>query len=1021
MNGCFKSASWSDSPFCGQVQSRIQTVVIALVVCLIQVGSVYSQLTPQSSLLRTLRTNEVDDRNAKIGLALDAARVAAEAELFDLSFEAVKRACGEGPPIAKPQIQSSLLGGQTNNTPRVVAGRPGYQVPEVSVQYGAKLFSLVDKWKSKKAPPERVLEALEQLVFPISRPNEILLLSNAPSVSPNSSSYDFIFAKPKTTRYLSFELIELAGKNQTLPALVEKLEKMRVHPNSQSQATAMLIYAQRVSGQKDAAAKSLDDLLAHPVSIESTLPLYHALTQVIPDVGETSIIPVKTSVPLLTKLLKQNVTRMDIRAAILELVQQVIASGNQADFDACVAMVVDMINQMPGAEQNTINYMLENFYRNLVEECKRQGKAAMAVEISTRAVDVRAELGLGWQGSTIEAGEMASFAELQPDVLRRTLRKILIDRPLVKLEQLNLALRPQVSAAPDFFHLSKATEKLERFSPYPGSKAISLLDLLLNQSDNEGQAGAVVKELLANASENNDVKRFLAGWLNLRNEMQGRPVDSELAKLANFESDKEYIDWWKSLPMPAAIELFYQRTRKGTVNEELQVAFEQKFTDEQPLNVVSEARYRRRLAAEKSLVDANRLKHWIVSYEPISWQNEDIVPFWTIDEKQKAESLGGAWYSQLIFRYPLPANSSIKFTADRRDRKMDGLYCGGVTTLSFDEQQGVCYAIAPNVRVLGQFTSQSANPTRVIEGTFKDNLLNMKMGEKTIDVLDYSAKTIPFVGLASYGVRPSAFSDVVIATPAQLLREVSMLDEELTGWTASLLQHGLPKLAGRIESAESNDPASYENLEVSPMWTVVDNELRAGKSLAEVEDPKSKKDANEHQSESTLEPESDQGLVSSPRQANQSNMTYSRPLCEDEQIEYEFYHQPEIQNASPSIGRIAYLIRDGKITLKWIATNQVTRQAEAEPNYLGDDPAAEILAPVKLEANAWNRVQVRIEKGKAIISIAGADVYRRPLEKNHVSRFGFYCNPQEDQVRIRKVVLKGDWPTVLPKDLWELK
>lgn len=41
---------------------------------------------------------EGDDRTAKFGLALEAASVAAEAELFDLSFEAIKRICAEGPP-----------------------------------------------------------------------------------------------------------------------------------------------------------------------------------------------------------------------------------------------------------------------------------------------------------------------------------------------------------------------------------------------------------------------------------------------------------------------------------------------------------------------------------------------------------------------------------------------------------------------------------------------------------------------------------------------------------------------------------------------------------------------------------------------------------------------------------------------------------------------------------------------------------------------------------------------------------
>ena len=988
-----------------------QVLLVALVILLDPTVSLFAQ-SPRYSI-STPTTGEEDERTAKLSLALDAASVAAEAGLFDLSFEAVQRVCQQGPPIAKPQIQSSLLGGQPNTATRVVSGRPGYQVPEVAVKYGARLFGILDKWKSKQAPAERIAEALDQIVFPANRPNEILLFSNAPSVDENSYSYEFTFSKPRPTRYLAFELIELAWKNKTLPTLIDKLEKMRALPSSQTNAVAMLVYAKRVTGQPEAASKVLEELVANPFAVDSTMSLYHALTQAVPEVGEAAVVQAAATTPILTKLLKQSVARMDIRGAALQQIALAIESDDQATLDTYVAMMVDSINQMPGTDQNTINYMLERFYRNLAEECKRLGKAAMSVEISTRAADVRTELG---QGVTLESSMIASFAELQPEVRLKALRKMLVERPLVKLEQFSFAPTPPASTVPAFFHLTPDSDNWKKLLPYEGSKAISLLDLLLNETESQGNSADLVKELLANSSENNDVKRFLAVWLNLRAEKRGQPLDAELAKLAKFENEKEYIDWWMTLPVPPALELLYQGMQKEVPSEELQAAFEAKFTNEQPSMVSSDMRYQRRIAADKSMVDANRLKHWVISYEPISWQAEDRPPTWTFNEKHQLECFGGAWYGQLIFRYPLPLNSTIKVTADRTDKKGDGLYCGGVTTLCFDTQQGLSYAMAPNTRVLGQFTAQASSPTRALEGTFKDNSLQVKLGEKAIEVLDYGAKPVPFVGLANYGQQPSLFSDLEITAAAAIPREVSLLDEGLTGWSAGLFRHALPKLTGHIESSESDTPTSYNEDDAPPMWKMVDNELRDGKEGDEAE---TKEETNED-----VYPDDNpynQDQLSIQRKAKQSSLTYSRPLCEGESIEYEFFHQPETQNASPSIGRIAYLIRDGKISLKWIAVNNNPIKPEAESSNIGEDPASEVLATIKLESNAWNRVQVRIEGGKVVLSIAGTDVYRRPLEKDSVARFGFYCDPQKDQVRIRNVVLKGDWPTELPKDLLELK
>lgn len=974
--------------------------------------SAFGQIFASQTMIRQLGTPEVDSQFAKIDLALEAAYVAAEAELFDVSFEIVERVCAEGTPVSRPQIQSSLLGGQSQVQSRIVAASPSFQTAEVASPFGTKLFGIIDKWTEKKASPESMEKALLHIVFPSDRPNGILLYSNALPQNSTSTNYDFRFSTAKPPRYLAFELIELAAKNKTLPRLVEKIEGMQKHPSSQAQAASMLVYAERISGHPDAAVKILGDQLDNPVAAENVMPLYHGMTRTIPDVDEKTATPLASSFPLLNKLLKQHISRMDIRNALMQQLGWIIEIGDQTAFDAYVAMIVDSIQQSPGIRPESVNYMLENFYRNLTEECKRKGKPQLAISVSSHGFDVLFEL---LRGSALDIETLARFGDVQPEVWLKSLRKAFIERPLLRMEQFSFKQIPQSAHAPDFFHIPSPNAKFKKLLPYEDASTISLLDLFLNQTEIDADNSGLIKELLANVAENDDIKRFLAVWINFRNEKRGKPQDTEITKLAIFENDKEYLDWWALLPSQAAWELIIHRIRKEPQNADLQAAYETRFwksTVPELSSISTELQYWRRLASDKSLVKADRLKHWIVSFEPINSRNETQVPLWTIDANQQVESFGGASSCHLIFRYPLPVNSTIKVTSACTEKMSDGVFIGGVSMLSMDTQQRAMYFMATNSRVLGQTTEKITAPSRTIESTIGEKGLSFKFDDKTIQVLEHDPKTVPFVGLASYGTKPAVYSNVAITSPVSIPREVSLLDEGLTGWTTCVFRHALPKLASRIELKDSQSANSSNQEERKPIWKMVEKELRAGKTEAELADQ------NTNDSK---------GSTEDPKKGNShSNISYIRPLCDGESFEYEFFYQPEKQIASPTIGHIAYIFQDENIALKWMASSDEVPSNDGStnnqiPDKTANDPAAENLAPIKLEANAWNRMQVRLEGGKVVLAIDGKDVYRRPLEKESVARFGLYCEYNKEQIRVRNAVLKGNWPAEIPKDLWELK
>ncbi len=118
------------------------------------------------------------------------------------------------------------------------------------------------------------------------------------------------------------------------------------------------------------------------------------------------------------------------------------------------------------------------------------------------------------------------------------------------------------------------------------------------------------------------------------------------------------------------------------------------------------------------------------------------------------------------------------------------------------------FALAPNSRVLGQFSALT-QPVRTIEGSLREHSVTLKVGDKSAEVVDFNALAVPFVGLASYGSNSATFSEIQIHSPGPIPREVALLDEGLTGWSAGWFGHPLPQLPGKVESGGGSNEVTY--------------------------------------------------------------------------------------------------------------------------------------------------------------------------------------------------------------------
>src|SRR5581483_11885076 len=68
---------------------------------------------------------------------------------------------------------------------------------------------------------------------------------------------------------------------------------------------------------------------------------------------------------------------------------------------------------------------------------------------------------------------------------------------------------------------------------------------------------------------------------------------------------------------------------------------------------------------------------------------------------------------------------------------------------------------------------------------------------------------------------------------------------------------------------------------------------------------------------------------------------------------------------------------------------------------------------VSLKANEWNRLQLSLTGDSVKIEVNGVAVCERKLEASDDSTFGLFHYKNRTSVRVRNVVLTGDWPDKL--------
>ena len=382
----------------------------------------------------------------------------------------------------------------------------------------------------------------------------------------------------------------------------------------------------------------------------------------------------------------------------------------------------------------------------------------------------------------------------------------------------------------------------------------------------------------------------------------------------------------------------------------------------------------------------NRLKYWVVASGQAGWLSARgaVEPMWLAQDGHILH-MTGTRNDVLFLRFPLVGE--FDFTCEAHQGGTigtdGGLVYGGLQFQPVSDQLMVYDAdIAHSAVRQNPFLQHGVwaafNRLSIVSNTTG---ASFEANRHPVWFDGAAARQSPWIGLRAFDDRRPLFRNVTLTGRPEIPRAVRMSEgNELRGWRSHFHNETQPPFAGAAvpQAAEGELAPAYA-------WTIQDAVIQAAKSEGSF---------------------------------RQSLLRYQRPVLEGESVSYEFYYQPGELEVHPVLDRLAFLIEPRGIRVHWITDNSREWTGLAADNAIIEPLNRRGSGPLPLKSDDWNLVTLARTDGKAAISLNDTLVYERPLEVTGPIEpaFGFYRDAGTSGVKVRNVVMTGDWPESVPDE-----
>lgn len=927
---------------------------------------------------------------AQFEQAAQISKLAAENGFAELSLKAMAQALHAGPPIETMQANDASVSG----FPAVSQPQSSEQSPVIQkVEQRVSAIELL--WRKKGIDDAMIYNTLKNTVLPEGRPLEVFLYPRTLASNPN-----------QTPQSVGLLLVQAAVRAKKVDDLKQALSVRTQQPLGE--LPARILQTQLALAERDSAkAKEYIDALStrlkqDSLQYSSELACHVAIPAMsLPDLPPSAVPLLERAVEHFTQNTQQGRAASQeepMRTFRFTLARFHFQNGDTAagkkHLEEYLNFLVPLSRRYGG---DYGQYRRKQELMKLAAEYSRAGLQVDTLDCLGQYADLPVSRNYG-QESPGRAGAMIlnGLAKLPPGELYDLLKKWTLPTADRKSVRVVAGLLPADRAPAGFDALRGSVPRSSR-----DVQLLSTTDLLMAAAKATGNLDEIRSEIQPHADQNVENAKFLLLMTRIAQD-EGTKVAAALNEF--LEERKKGLpnqgDYTKRPQLVDAVLASAAMRDAGLIEtgRQLEINFflHCSRVQEHQLMAMGRRDYNTTLVGPALASRLNHrptqtdLKHWTAgSIAPARTDASAALPMWWIAHEGLIGHICGPDQSHLYFKYPLTGTFELSSDCWFSGWGESNTGFGGLVFMGLNG--GGDTSIFP----LGNRGDAIHKPDP-LEQPEHYNRVSLKVQPDGIRYFvnghlihseSQVATTAPWFFLHCDRVWQTCFRNIQIKGQPVIPREVPLSHQaSLLGWCSDFYNESQPARA-TVLVADANDAVPDHD------WWSKDGEIHG-----------------------RLMPST--GFGKSPVQ--QSRLYYDRPLLDGERLRYEFWYEagPAGAMAHPALDRLAILLEPDGAKLHWM-----TDGAGPEDVFSGLTPENVITdktiqrGKVALKDQAWNAVDVSIKDDIVTIALNGSVVCERPLEPENSRQFGFYHDKNSTSVKVRNVVLTGDWPRTLSADI----
>ncbi len=145
----------------------------------------------------------------------------------------------------------------------------------------------------------------------------------------------------------------------------------------------------------------------------------------------------------------------------------------------------------------------------------------------------------------------------------------------------------------------------------------------------------------------------------------------------------------------------------------------------------------------------------------------------------------------------------------------------------------------------------------------------------------------------------------------------------------------------------------------------------------------------------------------------ESLLGYQRPLLEGGSVSYEFFYDSKTAAAHPALDRLAFLIQPAGVSLHQLTDGRYDVTNLSPDNTIEVTPVLPDGQEIPLRSGDWNQIRLSVKGDTVSLELNGTRICEQRLEAVNRRTFGLF-RYADSAIRVRNVVLQGDWPKTVP-------